>query len=272
MGIPVVQKKGTERVLAMDVTISPKRITRILICVLLFLTLADVAGILFKHFINRDFLLWLVPKYDLASSTFILLNRILNYLLWFVIPIFDFGVEANIPTWYSSSMLLFCSILLAIISDKKATADRYTIHWRVLAIIFLFLSMDEACGFHEMTAKPLRAALNARGILYHTWVIPGAAFVLFFVLAYLRFLANLPAKIRRGFIIAGTLYVGGALCLELIEGNYMDFYGKQDMTYIAIMTIEEFLEMLGIIVFIHMLMSYISSYVKDVQIQSNDGG
>ncbi len=132
--------------------------------------------------------------------------------------------------------------------------------------------MDETCGFHEMTIKPLRAALNARGFLYFTWVIPGAAFVFIFVLVYLRFFFNLPAKIRRGFLIAGTLYVGGALGMELIEGKYKDFYGKQDMTYVTMMTIEELLEMIGTIVFIHILMLYISSYVKDVRIQSNEGG
>ncbi|HHT9126694.1 MAG TPA: hypothetical protein ACFYD6_12910 [Candidatus Brocadiia bacterium] len=222
--------------------ISPRRITKILICVLLFLTLANFAAQFFKYFVDRNYLLWLALK-------------------------FDFDIETSIPTWYSSSMLLLCSILLAIISTKKTLADRYFIHWRVLAIIFLFLSLDEACGFHEMTIKPLRAALNAGGFLYYTWVIPGSAFVIIFVLVYLRFIVNLPTKIRSGFLIAGTLYVGGALCMELVEGRYVDFYGKQNMTYAIMMTIEELLEMLGIVVFIHTLMLYIGSYDKDVQIQ-----
>ena len=58
--------------------------------------------------------------------------------------IFEFEYDANLTTWYSSVTLLFCSLLLAIIAlSKKQEGDRFSRHWKILAIIFAIMSLDE---------------------------------------------------------------------------------------------------------------------------------
>lgn len=112
--------------------------------------------------------------------------------------------------------------------------------------------------------EPLRNKLNVGGLLYFAWVIPGAIFVGACLLVYVKFLSDLPAKTRGMFLIAGTLYVGGAMGMELLGGYHTELYGLENMPYVLITTFEELLEMLGIAVFIYALLSYISSYMKGV--------
>src|SRR5256885_4802293 len=88
--------------------------------------------------------------------------------------LFDLDAEANIPTWFSSALLLMCAMLLAANAAAKwKTRDRYTIHWIVLSVIFLYLSVDETAIIHEMSIKPLRSMLHPTGLLYEAWIIPG---------------------------------------------------------------------------------------------------
>ena len=133
--------------------------------------------------------------------------------------------ENNLPAWYSSSALLLSAILLAVIGlANKREGNPYTREWFGLAAIFLYLSLDEAASFHEEMGASLRPMLKAagyfHGFLRYSWVIPGAMFVLIVALTYLRFLAALPVKTRALFLIAGSLYVGGALGIEMLGGRH----------------------------------------------------
>lgn len=231
------------------VSISPRRVTQVLVVVVLGLTLASIIGQFIEYFVGHDQLL--------GTETFVRL--------------FNVDEEQNVPTWYSSSALLLCSILLMIIAlAKKKAGDRYALHWSVLSPIFLFLSLDEAALIHEIRFAPVRDALNAGGFTHFTWVIPGAALVFIFVLAYLRFFFDLPAKTRILFLVAGTLLVGGAIGVEMIQGRHADLYGMRNMTYAVLTTIEELCEMLGVVVFIYALMSYLSSHMREVQVRIGD--
>ena len=157
---------------------------------------------------------------------------------------------------------------IAIIAiTKHKQGDRYAFQWKCLSLIFLYLSVNEAAGIHELAIDPLRQALNLGGIFYFAWVIPGAILVSIFVLAYLKFLMSLPAKTRNLFIVAGVIYVGGALGIELVGGAYAYAQGITDLAYSIIVTIEEALEMIGILVFIYALLDYIETYIKSLLIQ-----
>ena len=87
-----------------------------------------------------------------------------------------------------------------------------------------------------------------------------------FVFAYLRFLFGLPARTRRLFLVAGSLYVGGAIGIELVGGRHAYLYGTQNMGYEMIVTFEEFLEMMGIVVFIYALMSYMAEHLNEIRV------
>ena len=64
--------------------------------------------------------------------------------------------------------------------------------------------------------------------------------------------------------MAGAVYVGGAIGMEMIGGFYQDVYGY-DLTYVLLQTIEEVGEMLGIVIFIYALCYYLSVYPEPNQ-------
>ena len=53
--------------------------------------------------------------------------------------------------------------------------------------------------------------------------------------------------------------------MELVSNYYDSLYGINNLTYHMIVTIEETLEMCGIILFIHALLDYIRSNIKEIR-------
>ena len=183
--------------------------------------------------------------------------------------LFDLDAEINYPSWYSSFTLLFCGILLGIIAvAKKKQGDRYFRHWKALGFIFVFFSLDEILSLHEiLIINDLRKALHLGGFFYFIWVIPGAIFVVLTGLAYLKFLRHLPRKTRDLFLLAGSIYVGGALGMEMVCGYYADAVGQRNLIYGLMASAEEILEMVGVIVFIYALLSYIGSHLETIDLR-----
>jgi hypothetical protein len=222
----------------LEIHLSPRRTLRFLLLVILGLSLASIAGQLTKYFLPNFFL-----RDRLAG-------------------LFYLDTERNIPSLYSASTLLFCSILLATIAyAKKVAGKRDVPYWGALSIIFLFLTWDEAVSLHEKLIDPLRSMLNTSGFFHFAWVIPGSIFVILCLLGFWGLLSVLPAKIRRLFLTAGAVYVGGALGIEMINGYYASLYGEQNIGYALLTTLEESCEMLGIAIFIYALLSYMSSSI-----------
>jgi hypothetical protein len=223
----------------MTITYEPKKVAVFLGIIIMCLILANMVGI--------------VSKYGFGSHR---------------IALFDLDREGNIPTLYAAVTMLSCAGLLAIIAiAKKRQEKREYLYWMGLAIVFLFLAVDDGAAIHENIIRPLRDALNTSGVLYFAWVIPYGIFVVALGLVYLRFLFSLPARIRYLIIFAGILYVGGALGFELIGGNWTELYGQENVAYALITTCEQSLQMAGILVFIYALMSYIASELKDLSLR-----
>lgn len=184
--------------------------------------------------------------------------------------IFNVNGERNIPAWFSTGMLLSCSALLALIACvKKARSDRHVLLWQLLALTFLFLSVDEAASIHERLNK-LGSILPDNPLLYFAWVAPALVFVVIYGVLNLRLLADLPVRIRILFLVAGGIYVGGALGVEMIAGYYLSFRHRHDLAYSIITVFEETLEMCGAIVFIYALMTYINLDMNHIRIYFSD--
>jgi hypothetical protein len=180
--------------------------------------------------------------------------------------------ELSFPAWYSSGALLVCSGLLAAIAlAKRRARSPFAWHWAGLAIIFLLMSIDEMAALHEMFIVPLRRHFGAQGIFHYGWVIPAVFFLAGFGIAYLRFVfCHLDRPTRRRFIAAGLIYVGAALGMELVEGPIDQRFGDQSVPAQAAIAVEETLEMLGIVVFLFALLSYIAEHVGEIRLRVRD--
>jgi len=184
-----------------------------------------------------------------------------------LIAMFNVDLESNVPTYFSSLMLLIISVLLGIIAQyKNKTKGPYFIHWTLLSIAFLFLSLDEAAGFHEGISGSIRTQWDASGYFQYPWVIPGIFLVLIFVILFFKFWLNLPQKTRMLFLVSGVIYISGAIGIELISGKYAYIHGEDNLVFNMIIMIEEFLEMSGCLCFIYALLRYIEEYIQNIQI------
>jgi len=184
-----------------------------------------------------------------------------------IIEKFNVDMESNIPTYFSSLLLLIISMLLGIIAISKDTSERaHFNHWTALSIIFFLLSMDEIAGFHEGLSGFLKTIWVTTGFLHYSWVVPGMAFVLIFLALFFKFWRDLPPKTRLLFLIAGVIYVSGAIGFELIGGNYAYLYGENNLTFHMIAMIEEFLEMSGCLCLIYALLKYAEEHAKHIEI------
>lgn len=168
------------------------------------------------------------------------------------------GSERNPGAFFSFMLLLTAAVLLAVVAANERQLDsRWWRHWMALAAIFVLLAYDEAAMLHEQLTEPIRAWLSPAGFFRYAWVIPGLIVVSALSLIYVPLLRALPPIFCNLFVLSGALFVGGALGFEMLGGKYSGNYG-QTQTYLLIITIEETLEMAGVLLFIYSLTKYLT--------------
>jgi len=170
-------------------------------------------------------------------------------VLW---PRLSLSAEANVPTWFASSLLLVGAIAAGSIASRLAPGARGRRHWWGIALALGFVSLDEVAGLHEH----LGGHLDTGGILYFDWVIWAAPIVVVLALVYLRFLRALPSPLRERLVLAAVVYVAGALVMELPLGWWTDRWGTDSFGYALIDWIEETLELVGTTLALHALVAH----------------
>ncbi len=216
----------------MNIELYPIMIFKRLMYIVLFLLLANVLVIISKYYLDFGYVYGLVP-------------------------LFDFNTENNIPTLYSSITLIFVSLLLSIIALTHKNSNASYLPWAGLAVIFLFLGIDEISSIHERLDGPTRNLLKTSGFFYYAWVIPYGLLLLVFVVSYLKFLISLPKNIMHLFVLSGSIFVAGAIGFEVLGGRRAESFGNNNVLYAFYYTCEETLEMLGVAIFIYTLSTYI---------------
>ena len=159
--------------------------------------------------------------------------------------LFDVDEENNLPTWFSGFLLGVTSFWVWMTAAAKHRAsDRWWIHWKALALGFFVLSIDEIAGLHE----------SFNTVTDATWAIPGGILALLVGLMFFSFMWSLPPATRNAFFLAGCIYVGGAVGVEII-GAPMD---ADTMTYNLTTVVEEGMEMAGVLLFLTTLLAYMA--------------
>ena len=188
-----------------------------------------------------------------------------------LLDLFSVNLEQSLPTWYSTINLLLASGLLAWIAlRKRQQQETGSAYWVGLSLLFLYFSIDEGASVHEATSGPLQSAFETSGFLEFGWLILGVPLVLIFAVAYFRFWLKLPPQTRLLFAVAAALYVGGAVLIESISANQYALEGGSSFLYLAIATVEELCEMLGVIVLIYALLEYLRQGDETLTLQPLD--
>jgi len=187
----------------------------------------------------------LACQIGVVYSTLVLGHDSMRGILW----LFTFGRESNIPTWYTS-VLLLASAGAAFLCRQADGAGRRRRYWTGLVVIFLYLSLDEAAQIHELVGR-LATFIQATGVLYYRWVLPFGLLALAIGGVYLRFLFLLPRDIALFFFGGGALYVGGAIGFEILGALEAEAFRYRNLPMLVYVTVEETFEMCGPSLFLY---------------------
>ena len=152
---------------------------------------------------------------------------------------FDVNSERNVPTAWSALLLLSCAVTAAAL----AVRGRGGSGWLLVAVTCAFLALDESFELHERLGGLGASVADDR--LHFAWVVPGAALACVVGLVLLRRLRSQPAAVRRRLVVAGAVYLTGALVLETVSGQALGTWGAGGKAYTLVTSVEEGLEMAG---------------------------
>ena len=239
----------------MEISIRPRRVGRLLAAAIALLLAAHSAGQIAKFAFGHDHLFGLVP-------------------------LFYFDREGNVPTWFSATLLLLCALALLSIGMLTVRRGRpYARHWQSLAVVFAYLSLDEAAQIHEQIGPLLREPLNRLsdtlgGLLTplaelptFAWTLPAIATIVAASPWFVGFFKSLPYVTRVRFAFAAICLVTGGIGVEMLGARYISIVGAREGGYAVLVTIEELLEMIGVATFLHALLTYIELQFGSVTIR-----
>ncbi len=157
----------------------------------------------------------------------------------------DLDIERNIPSFYSGFALFFSSLLFFCLSSLDKKQGRKCRYWLGLAGVFLFLSLDETFVLHERLGDYTEEYIKSTGILEASGLL------------YFRFIFRLPRKTTVLLILSAIIFLTGAAGFDMLGGREAELHGYYSITYTVLYTIEEFLEMSGVVLLIYTLLDYI---------------
>ncbi|MEL6983467.1 MAG: hypothetical protein AAFO29_13660 [Actinomycetota bacterium] len=184
-----------------------------------------------------------------------------------IVALVDLDDEANAPTFFSVLLLASAGALLGVIArHRRASGEPGASHWAMLSILFIGLSFDEAASIHETMIGPFRRMFPDNRFVYFGWVVPGAIFVLLVGALFLRFLLTLDRRTRNLFVASGVIFIGGALGIEVVEGYIASGRGEDNWPYVIALTVQEVMEMVGVIVFIYALLEHLRNLTAGIDL------
>ena len=183
---------------------------------------------------------------------------------------FDVGLEKNIPTLYSVLAWSLAAFATGLVAHSEAIrGGAFVGRWRALALIFLFLAFDEGTTIHEHIASYVKdwELYPATGLLYFFWVVPYSFLVILLASLYAPFLDALPTRTKLGFILSGTVFIGGAMGVEMFSASVYETKGEgHSALYHVLYSIEEFMEMLGVALLIFFVLDYLKIHTGGLSV------
>jgi len=225
------------------ITIDPNRVASRLAFVVALLVAANIAMQLFRLSTGREYL----PGLALVTL----------------------DGENNLPALFSTALLVGAAALLAFIAAlERRRQATHAGRWLLLSAGFALMALDESLALHEKLIEPMRALLGGRnlGVFYFAWVIPAIVLTGALGVFFLPFLLRLPRRTAVAFALSAAVYLGGAIGVELFEGWWREGNGHRNVVYHLLVSLEEGMEMTGLILFLHALLAYVGNHHRDLRL------
>ncbi|NND80879.1 MAG: hypothetical protein HKN50_00480 [Gammaproteobacteria bacterium] len=196
----------------------------------------------------------LVLIHSIVLTAYYLIN---NPDVFDFVRLIDLDYEGNIPTLFSALLFFFNGLLLYLMYQASAQSSAKSNaaggssgsgYWLGLALIFCYLGVDEGTRLHEEIGDIFENIVVADGLLYFPWVVPYSAALLIAVLIYFKFYLGLERSLQVRLFVSAVVFLSGAVGVEMLSAQEASVAGTSSLTYSVLYTIEESLEMAGLII------------------------
>ena len=172
--------------------------------------------------------------------------------------IWSLDEENNIPTWYASMLLALVGLALAFVGLMKyQERDRHYWQWFAIALIPLFLSLDDMAQLHEALSDPLSEEYGFGGLLRWAWIVVAAPVVAVLTVLFLPFLFRLPRRTALLLLAGAGITFSGGVVLEMFEGWSFDSSGGGGAIFFSLVTVQETMELIGSIIALYAVIDYV---------------
>lgn len=181
---------------------------------------------------------------------------------------FDVDQEKSLATWWAVVTLSVLSVVTWFVGQSRGFENqKERLAWYALAAGFLFLSIDEACMLHERIGGKIELDGS---LTYARWIILWVPLAALCGGVVLWMLWRMSSRMVIGLIIGAVVFLTGAVGTEIVnsqnryaaatsgrsaleaydfeETQPLEITGKENYAYIAGTALEEFLEMLGVVI------------------------
>lgn len=167
--------------------------------------------------------------------------------------------ESTLPSWFSASLLLLVALLMFWAARGDRAAGRRTgAGWFILALGFIYLSLDEATAVHESFSIVGSAITGWSPLLTNRWLVVAIPAVVIAAILFIPFLLRLPRRTAMRLVLAGIVFLGGAVGIEMINGVvFSEHLGYELWRFL--LCLEETLEVVGTLLAIWAVGSHIES-------------
>lgn len=171
---------------------------------------------------------------------------------------FNLNVEKHFGALFSTSLILFASLLMCIAAFRAKSKKLMMIGWFMIAGILLFMACDEFFSIHERAGA--MAGIESQG--YGTQVLPSWVRVMAVVVGLLCipmgfFWWMLPRGLRIRTVISAGVFLGGAMGVEIISSAFVMQQGTENFGFYVLVAIEEGMEMFGILILIDAMLLHL---------------
>lgn len=162
--------------------------------------------------------------------------------------------EMNAPTFFCAGLFVINSVLFFEIWKRRHVRLRSTTVWLILSLLFFFLAIDELLALHEELVVPVRSMFGLSGVFYFAWIVPYGIAVAMLSLFVIPTIWRIDRKVRFWLILSAVTFFTGTIVFEMLEGWYIELTDNlRDRLYFLFMTLEESLEMLGLVMLTYAL-------------------
>ena len=169
--------------------------------------------------------------------------------------------ENNVPTWFASMLLALVGFGFAFVGLMKyQERDRHYRQWFAIALIPLFLSLDDMAQLHEALSSPLSDEYGFGGLLRWAWIVVAIPVVLVLTVLFVPFLRRLPGRTMALLLLGAGVTFSGGVILEMFEGWRVDSSGHGGLLLFSMVTVQEMMEMIGSIIALYAVIDYAAGY------------